>query len=194
MEKKLDRLLTTKSYSFVALKDAMAHTYNPDFNTWLNKINTYLSENRNASLRSMLNKRELIDAYTIMQEYASDGVMKFYETAEKINNEEATIVDSDREVVGNKRMNETHELLKEMKKRPLKIPEDLKYEPRTYPLRQALYDIETPLKDLVYFYDPDPLEWIDNLRKAPNILTREIPKYEELVKIQRLLDDFIEHG
>lgn len=88
MERKLDRLLTNKSYSAVALTDAMAHTYNPNFDTWLNKINKYLDEHRNASIKSMLNRRELLDAYTIMQEYASDGVMNFYETAERINSED----------------------------------------------------------------------------------------------------------
>lgn len=182
-EKKLARLLTNKSYSEVALEDAMAHTYDPDFDTWLNKINTYLDERWNASIRSMLNKYELVDAYTIMQEYGSDGVMDFYKTAERVNNED-----------GNERMSDTYELLKKMKKNPLKIPDNLKYEPQTYELRQTLYDIEAPLQYLVESYDPDPLEWINEIKKTRHILSREVPKYGELVKIQNLLDKFIESG
>ena len=182
-ERKLERLLTNKSYSAVALEDAMAHTYDPDFDIWLNKINTYLEKNRNASIRSMLNRRELVDAYSIMQEYGSDGVMDFYKTAERVNSED-----------GNKRMSDTYELLKKMKENPLNIPDDIKYEPQTYELRQALYDIETPLNYLVESYDPDPLEWINEIRKTGHILSREVPKYEELVKIQNLLDKFIDSG
>lgn len=89
-------------------------------------------------------------------------------------------------------MSEDYEMLKKMKKNPLQIPEDLKYEPYTYELRQALYDIKTPLNYLVESYDPDPLEWINEAEKTRHILSREMPKYEELVNIQNLLDKFIE--
>lgn len=62
----------------------MVKTYDPDFNTWHNKINTYLAEHRNASLRSMLNREELIDAYDIMRSFASDEVMKFHKDSLEI--------------------------------------------------------------------------------------------------------------
>lgn len=145
MLKNLDRLLVNKPYSSVALQNTMAKTYDPDLEKWINKLNHHLEEHWNASLRAMLNKQELIDAYDIMSEYASDDTMKF-------------IKDS-LENTDNERLKEEYEFLKNMRKNPLQIPEEYKYEKRIYPLRQALYDTEAPLNKLVEYYDPDPLEW-----------------------------------
>lgn len=57
-----------------------------------------------------------------------------------------------------------------------------------------LYDIRTPLDVLEDNYNPDPLEWRNDVLASRSVLAKEVPKYEELVKIQKALDDFIKNN
>ena len=179
LEAVIDRIWTNKNrnidYPPIRIAYSILESYSPDVNKWIENINHDITLTK----RKWITPGELTWIYHALEQFMKDPEMKAW--VEYNNNNNGHL------------WKQLFDMMKNMENNPLEIPEEYKMSDSLQKLNDTLYDNleRATINNLIWTYDPDPIEWKYNVNKALKDTTSEYLTLSKLYNIKNMVQDYI---